>query len=467
MSRRSCGLPLSYVVLCSSLLLGSLPLHALELDFASAVSRLEAESEVLQAAGEGLVRARAGLEEARGRRGPTLMLDARATRLDSALEADLRPVRDRLGGALGGLGIALPPGFFPESFRLQERQFYNLGLEAVQPLYVGGRIRAGLDAAEFGVEAERSVVEATRGELHRVLTERYFGQVLAAEALAVREQTVLALQRHAEDAARLEAEGLIARAERLRASVALAEALAERDTAREQLTLARSALAALLASEQPVEALTPIPPPPERPDRLRWQQRAEAGNPGLQEASRRLDQAEAGQRAARGERLPSVALFARRELYTADLTLLDPDWAVGLQFSWPLYDAGQRRAREAGARARTGEVAQRLAAGRRDVALLVEQQVTRVLAALDRHATFQATATLADESLRAQQRAFEEGLATSLDVIDAELARARVALGELAARQEAWVAMAALHAAAGLTGELPVVIEAALHEHPR
>lgn len=449
----------------SGLLLVSWSLQALELDFAAALARLEAESEVLQAADEGLARARAGVDEARGRRGPTVTLDARATRLDAPLEADLAPVRDLLGGALGGAGITLPPEFFPDAFRLQERQFYTLGLEAVQPLYVGGRIRAGLEVAASGVEAERSAVEATRGELHRVLTERYFGQVLAAEALAVREQTVAALQRHVDDAARLEAEGLIARAERLRAGVALAEALAERDTAREQLTLARSALASLLASDQPVAALTPIPPPPEPPDRQQWQQRAGTGNPALREAAYRLEQAEAGQRAARGERLPSVALFARRELYTGDLTLIDPDWAVGLQFTWPLYDTGQRRAREAGARARAGEVAQRLAAGRRDVALLVEQQLTRLLAALDRHATFEATALLADESLRAQQRAFEEGLATSLDVIDAELARARVALGELASRQEAWVALAALHAAAGQTGELPIIIEAALHDH--
>ena len=443
----------------------SLPLQALELDFTAALARLEAESEVLQAAGESVTRARAGVDEARGRRGPTVTLDARATRLDAPLEADLVPVRELLGGALGGVGIALPPEFFPASFRLQERQFYALGLEAVQPLYVGGRLRAGLEGAESGVAAERSAVEATRSELHRVLTERYFGQVLAAEALAVREQTVLALQRHLDDTARLETEGMVARAERLRAGVALAEALAERDTAREQLTLARSALAALLASEQPVQLLTPIPPPPARPDRLQWQQRAGAGNPVLRETAHRLGQAKAGQRIARGERLPSVALFARRELYTGDLTLLDPDWAVGLQFSWPLYDAGQRRARETAARARADEVAQRLAAGRRDVALQVEQQVTRLLAALDRHATFEATAQLADESLRAQQRAFEEGLATSLDVIDAELARSRVTLGELAARQEAWVALAALHAAAGLTRELPVVVEAAVHDH--
>ncbi|MCC5863173.1 MAG: TolC family protein, partial [Gammaproteobacteria bacterium] len=243
----------------SGLLLVSWSLQALELDFAAALARLEAESEVLQAADEGLARARAGVDEARGRRGPTVTLDARATRLDAPLEADLAPVRDLLGGALGGAGITLPPEFFPDAFRLQERQFYTLGLEAVQPLYVGGRIRAGLEVAASGVEAERSAVEATRGELHRVLTERYFGQVLAAEALAVREQTVAALQRHVDDAARLEAEGLIARAERLRAGVALAEALAERDTARAQFSLAPPPRGAQLAPAPPGGGGAPPP----------------------------------------------------------------------------------------------------------------------------------------------------------------------------------------------------------------
>jgi len=66
---------------------------------------------------------------------------------------------------------------------------------------------------------------------------------------------------------------------------------------------------------------------------------------------------------------------------------------------------------------------------------------------------------LADESLRAQQRAFEEGFATSMDVIEAELARSRAALGELGARRDAWVAAATLYTAANRGEQLVDLIE--------
>jgi len=422
------------------------------LSFSDALARLESSSQVLEAARFELAQAQAELDQARGRRLPTVQLEARATRLDSPLDLDL-------ASTLPGLGGLLPPGLLPTRFEIQSEQFYNLAVQARMPLYTGGRISAGIAAGQAGTEAQESALAATRAQLHELLVQRYFGLVLAEQAAAVRAATVDGLARHLSDAARLEEEGLIARAERLRANVALAEAERDLRTAEERQMLAGAALAALLVMPGTPSPSTPIPPPPDPPALAELIEQAQLANPTLAELRSRQAQAEAAVRAERGRFLPTLGAFGRRELYTGDLTLLDPEWAVGLVAEWTLFDGFQRRARLDQAAARADRVAALRADGERQIELLVRQRHEQLITALARLDSFATTRELAEESLRAQQRAFEEGLSSSLDVIDAELALSRVRLGELDARLQAWSALAGLYAASGQSARLPERIE--------
>ena len=425
------------------------------MSFAEAMERLESSSHVLEAARLELAQARSELDQARGRRLPTVSLEGRATRLDSPLDIELSDV-------LPGFGGLLPPGLAPVRYEIQSEQFYNLALQARMPLYTGGRISAGVAAGQAGAEAGEAAVAATRARLHELLVQRYFGLSLAGEAVKVRSATVVGLARHLDDALRLEEEGLIARAERLRANVALAEAQRDLRTAEEQYALAGAALAALLTLPGPPSPGTPIPPPPESPELAELTDQAMADNPTLDELRSREAQAEAAVRAERGGFMPTLGAFGRREIYTGDLTLLDPDWAVGLVAEWTLFDGFQRRARLDQAAARSDRVTALRADAERQIELLLRQRHEQLVAALARLDSFAATRELAEESLRAQQRAFEEGLASSLDVIDAELALSRVRLGELDARLQAWNALAGLYSASGQTSRLPDQIQAQL-----
>ena len=59
------------------------------------------------------------------------------------------------------------------------------------------------------------------------------------------------------------------------------------------------------------------------------------------------------------------------------------------------------------------------------------------------------TRELADEALRSQNKAYEAGLATGLDVVDAELALSRLQVADLKAHYDAVVAWLGLLEAAG------------------
>lgn len=431
------------------------------LDFRSAYQKMEADNERLAAAQEGVSRARFQQQAADAARLPALELEGSATRLNAPLEIDLSAVAGRVNQVFPG---DLPSGLIPSGIPVQDRNFGNLAVQAVQPLYLGGRIDAGRSAARAGVAAEVAVVERLQGDLLVELVQRYFGQLVAAEALAVRRQSVDSLRQLAFNARRLEEEGEISRAERLRADVALIEAEGELATAREQLNLARAALATLLASAQAINPISPIPGPPPRFESAEWRTRAMQNNPAVLELDARLDQATAAARAEHGALKPSLVLVGRRELYTSDLTLIEPDWAISLRASWRFFDGGARRSRLSAAEARVIELEWLRGSLERQIGLLVDQQIEAQHAALERHMTFSAAADLAEESLRVQRRAFEEGFATSLEVIEADLARSRVALARVLARYEAWVATAALHAAAGVPTALIDRIEETPHD---
>lgn len=435
--------------------------QSVALDFRSAFEQLEARNERLAAAQEAISRAEFQQQAADATRLPTLEIEGSATRLNAPLEIDLSAVNQRVNQVFPG---ELPPGLIPSGIPIQDRNFQNLAVQAVQPLYLGGRIEAGRSAARAGVAAETAVVERLQGDLLVELVQRYFGQVVAAEALAVRQQSVDSLRQLAFNARRLEEEGEISRAERLRADVALIEAEGELATARERLNLARAALSTLLASDRAIDTVSPIPALPARSEAADWRVQAINNNPAVAELNARLQQANAAARAEQGTLKPSLVLVGRRELYTNDLTLIEPDWAISLRASWRFFDGGARRSRASAAQARALELEWLKGSLERQIGLLVDQQIETQHSALERHATFSAAAELADESLRVQRRAFEEGFATSLEVIEADLARARVALARVLARYEAWVATAALHAAAGVPAALIDRIEEMSHD---
>lgn len=417
------------------------------LSFSEAIERLSEHSELLAAEREVLGRGEAELADARSRRLPEAGLSATYVHSSDPVRLDLQPLRNYINQLEPGI----PPGYLPGDLELQSRSFGRAAATVSWPVFTGGRIQAGIDAAQASLAASRATFDGISAEMQSLLVQRYFAQVLAAQAYSVRATTAQTLGEHLNRAQRLQEEGQVARTEVLRARVALSEARADLESARHNLRLAESALAALLASPETFELSSSLPEPPILPPLQPLIDEAREFNPALRAAREQQQRAEAGVRAARGEQLPTVALFAEHALYDYNLDLLSSDWVVGVRMQWTLFGGGSSRHRTTAARMQADEVAYRLAHGTRDVELLLRQQHSQLADALSRLEAYADMRELAEESLRAQQRAFEAGVASSLDVVDAELAVQRVALGMLSARYDSLLAATRLYEAAGQT----------------
>ncbi len=273
--------------------------------------------------------------------------------------------------------------------------------------------------------------------------------------MAARAAALAGAQTHLDHALRLEQEGLISRAERLHAEVALAEADRQCRHARGQLEIARTALALFLDLEREPATLSapPVPDAVPLPDTARLRRLARDNHPLLGTLDAKRAMAAEGVRAEQGRLYPELFAFGRRELVTSDLTILEPEWAVGLGVNWPLLDRTDRVNRLRAARLREREVAAMAEQARRDLETLVESRALDARQAADQYAALGSLLELARENLRVRERAFAEGLATSLEVVDARVGLAQAETARAAARYLFTVHYALLLEAAGCTEE--------------
>ena len=343
----------AYIAIVSSLLLlPSIPAKAQTaaggvppMTFGDALARVQSSHESLQAADK----QRAQLEEerkaARSLYWPKVEAAARYTRIDSPIQMDLEPIRDVILSLHPQVPASLVPPFV-EVF--QDERFWRANVQATWPVFTGGKVAAANRAAEARVDDAKAERRMTGNALVTELARRYFGLRLAESARDVRADVLRGIDEHLREATRLEEEGMISRAERLHASVAQADADRELKRAAQDVEIARAGLANILSLDEAGDPLSPLVVGVALEPLDRFEQAARQEHPAFDRLAAERTLAGQALKAERGRFLPDVYLFGMRELHEADLTILDPKWAVGVGVSWTLFDGFERSHKVAG-----------------------------------------------------------------------------------------------------------------------
>lgn len=389
------------------------PADAIALDFAQARQRLLQVSDALAAA-DANVRGKGELSQAtRSLRLPDLSVEVRRMELQKSLTLPL----GSLAPVAEDYGIESPLKFV-------DRKWYTRPvLTATMPLYSGGQIPAAQQAA---AAAERQAAAERDGQAQSLATQlvqAYFGQQLAEYALAVRRDVRDGMQRHLDDAGKLEREGFATRAQRLQATVARDKAEREYRKALDDLDSARAALAVLLHQDRPARPTSRLfvssAPAAPRPAFLAA---ALERHPQIQRLRAMTDQAEQGVRVQQARFKPVVYAFGQYDMNRDNALITDPDWAFGIGLKYTFLSSADRSRQISAAREQQAQAE----AGLREAGNQIEIGVTQSWNALETARTqfllLDSSIEQARENLRLQELGFREGQSTSLDVIDARLA---------------------------------------------
>ncbi len=176
-------------------------------------------------------------------------------------------------------------------------------------------------------------------------------------------------------------------------------------------------------------------------------------SPLLKELAAHGRQASALIKAEKGRFHPEVFLFADWEVYKDNSLILDyvPDWQVGVGVNFTLLDRVGRSKSIAAAHKARDSVTSIKQGTKRFLDLAARVAYREANQALRQYIGLNASLELGQENLRLRNKAFIEGLSTSVELVDAELFVAAVKLEQSAAAYAYIVSLARLLA---LTGEM-------------
>lgn len=309
------------------------------------------------------------------------------------------------------------------------RNITSIDATMTWPVFTGGkRIYAnkiGKTMVDIA-EVNRNQVDASQQTL---LVESYFGLRLGQSVVNVREEVYNSLKMHYDQALKLEQNGMINRAERLFAQVSMDEAKRELESARKDLVVAQQAFKSLvdMDGEQDVRTTTPLFINEAIPSAGYFKDQVSTNNYMVSQLGLRQKIAESQLKIGRSAYLPDIALFGKQTLYADGLDkYLLPRTMVGVGFTWNIFDGLNREKTIRQAKI----TSQSLALGKdkavTDLEVGIDKLYSQLQNALDNVTALNTTIEMSQELVRIRQKSFQEGMATSTEVVDAEVMLAKV-----------------------------------------
>ncbi len=362
---------------------------------------------------------------------------------------------------------------FVPGFPKPNEQSWNAGIQVVQPIYEGGRVRAALRSSKLIRELALRHFETVLADTIQDVRIAYADALLAREQIGVQEASLNLLGKELEDARRRFEAGTVPQFNVLRAETELGNARPRLIRARNASRTAKQNLINLLGQHIPGAVGEEIPL--ELSGNLDVLAVTVELSSSLLEAMANRSELAASRIAQglRGEELntaragsrPRVEVFggygARSPQFDRDLGAGLAGWQTGAQVSWDLWDGGLTRGRIQEAQAKRDQAAIALDQVVRRVELEVRTAYSSFTETKELLASQERVTQTAGEALRLANSRAEAGAATQLDVLSAQTSLTEARTIYVQATRDYSVAITRLERA---TGRL--VTRATFQTHP-
>ena len=372
---------------------------------------------------------------------PHISLNANYTKFDQDIGIDISGLSD----AAGGIGIT-PSGnlLSPSKLVLQKEQVAIASLDMIWPVFTGGKIMAANKAMDAKIDEAQYKIDETKSKLNTELVERYYGYRLATRAVGLYQEVLDAMLLHQSNAQKLEENGMISKAQRLYADLSVATAKSELNHAKSTRNTVSEALKNTITQDHNVtptselflnEHIEPVE---------FFINSALENNPLLKQVEAKKRQAEQMHHVSTSNYLPTVAVVGNKVISDYQLADVMPNWFVGVNLRWTLFDGMSRTYETKSSRATMDRVEFLETKAQEDISTLINKLYNDLTSSVDQLHDLNSTYKFAVEYERVTQKAFSEGFATSKDVVDAQLVLNKVKVGRLKIMNDYVLALAKL-----------------------
>ncbi len=374
--------------------------------------------------------------------GQTQLMQGITQTLSPALATQLNPqFQQLLAGSQQGLQ-AVQNAEWEKT--LVEDKLGNVSANLTWPIFTGGKIYAANSAAKAKENENKEKVRMVSNSQITSLVQRYYGLILAVEVANVRMQVSQGMLEHLNNARKMEKNGLSPEAERLHAEVAYAEAQRELKKAQKDVELMQTALKSVLNVNQPVKPTTQLFISENISTLDDYIARAKQQNPVFGQLDQKKIQADQAIRKERSAYLPDVAIMGSYELYGYQMPEFMPEWYVGVGLKVNIFDGLAKNNKVQAAKVQRSQVETYQEKAQLDITTGVTKVYQQMLQAKEQYESSLVSLKFAQEYVRVRQKAFNEGFATSTEVVDANMNLSKVKVEQLKAMYDFDVALASL-----------------------
>ena len=305
-------------------------------------------------------------------------------------------------------------------------RYNEASIQASQVLFQGGKLRSSLHASRYAMKSSRLEDYRTREQILFSVSGTYYNALFARRSVEIAENQLTRSNRQLELAESRREVGLVDMTAVLRARVQVAAAMEAIEEAKNNYSIALEQLALEMGIAQPPESIRE-PGPIELTEDLSVEQYIErayenrrdlkASKEGLQAAMKQVD-------AQRGDFLPRLSLEGSYSIVDDDDVYYGDDynWQAALVASYPLFTGMRDSAEVARARARQSEAEASVNRIKQEIRLDVRSAYADIQTrkTMVQHIDDQVESARANYEQVAAK--FEEGLASTVDVVDAQTA---------------------------------------------
>ncbi len=322
-------------------------------------------------------------------------------------------------------------------------------LTMIYPLYTGGARIQGSKIAAIAHKDAKEALRLKKLSSFEELANVYYGAVLAENLAQVLAQSSQATKQHYANALALEKSGQIARVEVLAAQVAHDKSLNALSQAQNAATIASLTLNSTLSSQNlaPIDTLKLVEKP--LPPESIFIQKTLASYPVLTSLDLKVQSAKEAKTLALAPFLPQIVGFGAVYANNANHALIMraiPTWHIGVAANLSLITPKARIQHYQAAKLTQLEMQSLANQARKDITLLVKNTYKQALYAQEEYKSRISSINLAKENLKLQENAFKQGLATSMQVIDAQNALQNALIEQQTSAYKAIIALARLFA---------------------
>ena len=358
---------------------------------------------------------------------PKISFSATYMKFDQDIGLDISGITDAYGEFLN-----IPANqMLPSTLVLQKEQVATAGINMIWPIFNGGKIRAANKAMDASINESVYKIQQAENALNTELVERYYGYRLAQKAVVLYTEVYDDMLLHKQDALKLEENGMISRAQRLYAEIAVSQAKTDLENAQNKAATVKNALKNTLADSLDILVVSELFLIKNMESVEFFTQSALANNPLLKQVESKKDLAQQNYNLKKADYYPSVAIIANKELAEFQMTELMPEWFVGVNLRWTIFDGISRTYKVKSARSTIDRVDFIETKAKADIITYIHKLYNEMLSYSQQLESMRTTYDFAQEYLRVQKKAFAEGFATSKDVVDAETTLSKVKTGRL------------------------------------